>query len=467
MAKESRMNDLPDWVEKLRVYLLNRLTAQLEGTLLLRFASIGDVTPLILSQLKFRELSPSSLKSRFKECPIGDETGEHLIAEMVNEICGCVASASYLQDCERIARYMSADTEDDVREVIRGEYRKEMEGFAKAGLLVRLYGGDWNQARKGLEEAYGSLTERVFSPKTFERLLATYSPCKGKRFRSFLMKNITWRCADVVKPTRRNAAPIEVSIDALPSDVGDLVLAEQALVRKPWPSSLVKVEEMKKKAAAMRFCQDRLKKQSTKDMPELGKQQIAAIQLRLKAFINPYDMAPETLLLVKNNSGPARIERFWEEYYDCVQSADELYADKNQAKDRLWRAHREWDERRETLTGLGCSEDELGQLERHTLEDGLEATYEASVAGSGGQPIDPELVEGYMESYGKYREAKKKAEELECQWGAYRNGHVPWARSEIEIGELIGLSQSTIERRLKSAKQFLSQCLERRLRVRE
>ncbi|MGM0485573.1 MAG: hypothetical protein ACQESR_02300 [Planctomycetota bacterium] len=299
----------------------------------------------------------------------------------------------------------------------------------------------------------------------FNKAVALYKPAKGATFKCFFQKLIVFRCVDVV---RQLNAPLNIAQDADSNRDGSAV--DNCFIREG-AEHCMSVEDAERMRGGITYCMKRLQRNEPQ-----GEALRAVFELQLKVYVDPEDYGDTTKKLVVERSGigkPAVLAiEYDESCMDLKKHQKELANTEHDVRESYAVMYRY----RFTLEtschsigdvlrlencarnrNIGDLEEELraAQKKLKTAKNGLKAAKLRSRCD--------EI--NFMIALIRLRTTeKRRAKELKIQddWERCRG---KWVRSQQYVGELIGLSQGDVNKKLATAREHLQICVEARLRT--
>lgn len=424
----------------LQRYLLDQVATRLRNTLGLKFADVNAVIALCQRHLKYGKLSFDALSKKLGSMPAEPKAREDWLTRMVEQACEQVAMAGYVQDCERIAQYLHAQTPVKIRGQIRNYYWQEYTGWLEKVLksILTNYHGK-SEAEVRLTEGQNFVEDKVFREDSFREVAIDYKPRKGKTFEQFIKWRILRRCRDIagrcVPPQSKPVGPDPI----VPSLEGTNLLDRQDRARRLYD--------------ALRDCLDRLRQRAKGRKEDLGVWECAVFELFYKAYFSSAEMNLETLALIekkKEEGSSLKIEDLDYEYHKASQKLEGLENKIQGARCRRYEGLEAVHDCERELKVFGYSASQIRHLSDQALQNNkgdMEKEQKATSSDKRLKELD------YMLSYREYNSAVSELE------GALKDYHKSLTRSQEDIAELIGISQPTVSRYLGPAIVFMQKCL--------
>jgi len=422
-------------------------------TLKPRYASLNEVVVLCLRQIQYGELSRAVLKERLSKLPAEPKALEEAIGQCVEEICQEAANSRYVRDCERVAQFLSPCTSDsDGREIVwqyRAEYaawtygrEDRTEGEPPGGCLgARLvaYLGKRETSTR-FAEGQDKLDTRVFSVEGFADCARQYRPAAGRKFENFFKQWIGWRCGDVAREMRRGGPPggrhvVSGTIDR------DAILAGIA------PAEDVGEDDARSCSftTSHRALEAYRRQQVDQAKATL---EIAAFELRYRAYLDPASMTAATQQLVKQHLSALR-----DEFLACQERLRELEEELRGTEYDCDIAWEQAEERRQAMENEGCRIQDIDELQRTASErNKTEMEKELRSLRRGQRAKKDGLRMQCMIAYKALALARGRLELRRKEWEKWAGCRKPWVRSQEEVGGILGVDQVTASRYIAAVK---------------
>ena len=408
-------------LKRLQKRLLDGAARDLRTRLVLPFAHLGDVIALARRRLSYTDLAIGVLAVKVEELPEDLDVWEQHLAPELPEICERFAASTAVEDCERVAECLHPRCMPQRKEAIRSHYEREYIGWAAVQSRATLlkYAGQ-RRADHHDAEALEYVQEHVLAEGVFQRLAAGYHPAKGKTFDEF----VKWKIIRCSLDGVRRIAGVDVPTVSSEKHGED---RSGGIAAPPDPeASADLVRELQRQIA------------------RLDERERLVLELRLKAYIDPSDMAPETLRTAHEHGAGYRVLR--REFQACRQEVTRLVEEDLQ--DGFLDYERKYAAQEachEALRHLGCREDRIAAVLEPEAESGslgaIRAEAKALPTTERGAARRAELA--YEEAYVQCCKAWSHYQASAKRWRDYRELAGEWVRAHGEVGRLSGTSQAT------------------------
>lgn len=360
------------------------------------------------------------------------------------------------------------------------------QGFAYTMLLRRMRAAGIPES--DYPRGQDLLDQMVFHEEGFNKIVNTWDPEGGRSFKNYFKRAIALRCGDVIrrlkslrepanddakdKPektagenntettSRRRAAKLLKALQSLnvllkrERDLWEETGEEDDVANSPYEDApeleerAVPVDMAAKLADALAA----LEKEQGRGNPNLGREARAALELKYKAYLPPHGMGTYTLQTVETQSGHS-VDELRQEYLDDQQLFTKLDDSLTAASKAIERFESRQASQADGLHRRGYTGVQVTALE---AEGRKRSAHKGDSSGESGLQRSP-VEETYVKLCSAFVRLKRIRQILLEENKKYEHAadNSTWTRSEPEVGELLGMPQPTVHRRLDFGEDFL------------